>query len=69
MPNPNEAALTVPKYAPIDPALAPRISLYDYWSIEAVDRNAVQRLADLYADKGILTKKISTASLYATPKL
>jgi NitT/TauT family transport system substrate-binding protein len=67
--NPNEAALTVSKYAPIDPALAPRISFYDYWSIEAIDRNAVQRLADLYADKGILTKKISTASLYATPKL
>lgn len=66
--NPNDAALTVPKYAPIDAALAPRISLYDYWNVDAVDRNAVQRLADLYADKGILTKRISTASLYATPK-
>lgn len=65
--NPKEGALTVSKYAPLDAALAPQISLYDYWSIDAIDRDSVQRLADLYADKGILTKRIPTASLYATP--
>lgn len=66
--NPNEAALTIPKFAPVDAALAPRIALYDYWDLDAIDRNAVQRLADFYAEKGILTKRISTTSLYATPK-
>lgn len=65
--NQSEAALTVPKYAPIDKDLAPRISLYDYWSIDAIDRSAVQRLADLYSDNGVLTKRINTTALYATP--
>ncbi len=64
--NPDEAALAVPKYAPIEANLAPRISVYDYWDTGAIDRNSVQRLADLYADKGILTKRVSTTDLYVS---
>jgi NitT/TauT family transport system substrate-binding protein len=64
--NPNEAAVAVPKYAPIEAELAPRVAVYDYWDVGAIDRNAVQRLADLYADKGVLTKRVSTTDLYAT---
>jgi NitT/TauT family transport system substrate-binding protein len=66
--NPSEASLTIPKYAPIDVDLAPRISIYDYWEVSAVDRESVQRLADLYAEKGILQKRISTDSLYTIPR-
>ena len=63
--HPAEAALAVPKYAPIEPNLAPKIAVYDYWDLQTIDREAVQRLADLYTDKGILGKRVSTASLYA----
>jgi ABC-type nitrate/sulfonate/bicarbonate transport system substrate-binding protein len=65
--NPSEAALAVPKYAPIDADLAPRISVYDYWDIDAIDRNSVQQLADLYSKNGVLTKQVNTTALYATP--
>jgi ABC-type nitrate/sulfonate/bicarbonate transport system substrate-binding protein len=63
--HPAEAALAVPKYAPIDPALAPKIAVYDYWDLQTIDREAVQQLADLYTDKAILAKRVSTAGLYA----
>jgi len=65
---PEEASRSVPKYAPIEADLAPRISVYDYWGLEAIDRGAVQHLADLYAEKGILTKRVSTEPLYANLK-
>jgi len=59
-----EAAAAVPKYAPIEPSLAPKIGFYDYWDLAGIDRDAVQRLADLYADKGVVTMRVSTANLY-----
>jgi NitT/TauT family transport system substrate-binding protein len=65
---PEEASRSVPKYAPIEADLAPRISVYDYWGLEAIDRGAVQRLADLYAEKGVLTKRVSTEPLYGNLK-
>ncbi len=64
---PTVAALTVPKYAPIETNLAPKIAVYDYWDLSSIDRDAVQRIANLYADKGIVTKRISTGALYANP--
>ena len=36
------------------------------WDLDSIDRAAVQKLADLYANKGIVTKPISTAELYAS---
>ncbi|MCC7519890.1 MAG: ABC transporter substrate-binding protein [Verrucomicrobiae bacterium] len=64
--HPSEASAVFPKYAPIEATLAPRIAVYDYWDLTTIDRDSVQRLADLYAAKGIVTKQVSTASLYAT---
>ena len=61
---PQQASLSVPKYAPIEAELAPKISLYDYWDVKSIDRNAVQKLADFYASHGIITKQIETNSLY-----
>ena len=62
---PIDAALVLPKYAPIEINLAPKVAVYDYWDLHSIDRDSVQRLADLYAAKGVLTKRISTTSLYA----
>ncbi len=62
--HPEEAALTFPKYAPVDSNIATKVALYDYWGPGAMDRDSVQKLADLYADKGILAKRVATAALY-----
>jgi len=63
---PADVAVPLSKYAAIEPDLAPRVGLYDYWDLDSIDRAAVQKLADLYANKGIVTKPISTAELYAS---
>jgi len=62
--HPQEAALTFPKYAPVDSNIVTKVSLYDNWGLGAIDRVAVQRLADLYAKKGVVPKRVSTAGLY-----
>ena len=62
--HPQEAAMTFPKYTPVGPEIAGKVSLYDNWAPGAIDRDAVQRLADLYAEKGILAKRVSTVTLY-----
>lgn len=62
--HPQEAALTFPKYVPVDSSIVAKVSLYDNWAPRAIDRDAVQRLADLYAEEGVLTKHVSTAKLY-----
>lgn len=64
---PAEAAASLPRYCPIDAGLAPRIALYDYWSLNSIDRDAVQKLSDLYSEKGILTKRLDTRELYESP--
>lgn len=63
--HPEAASAALSKYAPIDAALAPKIAVYDYWDLTTIDRDSVQRLADLYFDKGMLTKRVPTAGLYA----
>jgi len=64
---PAEAASALPKYVPIEPEIAPKVAMYDYWDVPSIDKEAVQQLADLYRDTGVLTKKVSTAGLYAKP--
>lgn len=62
--HPQDAALTFLKYVPIDSNLVTNVSLYDNWGLIAIDRDAVQKLADLYAEKGIVDKRVSTSTLY-----
>ena len=61
---PEEAAATFPKYVAVDPSIVAQVSLYDNWAPSAIDRDAVQKLADLYADKEVLAKRVATAALY-----
>lgn len=65
--NPQDVAAILPKYVPLDPSIAAKIALYDYWSPESIDRQAVQALTDLYVEKGIIKKPVSTAALYLHP--
>lgn len=65
--HPQDSSGYLPKYTPVEAGLAPKISVYDYWGVQEVDRGAVQRLADLYVSKGVLTKSVSTARLYVAP--
>lgn len=62
--HPREAMLTIPKYVPIEAELATKIAFNQYWISDSIDRAAVQKLADFYADKGIIAKRIATSTLY-----
>jgi NitT/TauT family transport system substrate-binding protein len=62
--HPEDAALTFPKYAPVDANIVTKVALYENWGLSAIDRVAVQRLADLYAAKGVVAKRLSTSTLY-----
>lgn len=64
---PAEAASALPKYVPIEPEIAPKVAMYDYWDVRSIDKEAVQKLADLYLETGVLTKRVSTTDLYAKP--
>lgn len=62
--HPEEAALTFLKYAPVDSNIVAKVALYDNWGPDTMDRDSVQTLADLYAEKGVLPKRVATAGLY-----
>ncbi len=62
--HPEEAALTFPKYAPVDSNIVAQVALYENWGPDAMDRDSVQKLADLYAEKGVVPKRVATAGLY-----
>jgi len=65
---PEKASLALVKYTPIEADLAPRVGLYNYWDLNSIDRDAVQKLADLYVEKGIIPKRVTVAPLYADLK-
>lgn len=67
--NPDVTAVHISKYVSIDIDVALQMGKYDYWDVASADRNSVQRLADLYSEKGVLPKRISTFSLYATQSI
>jgi ABC-type nitrate/sulfonate/bicarbonate transport system substrate-binding protein len=63
--HPLESASALSKFTPIDIKLAPKVALYDYWSLDEIDREAVQKLADLYTQTGVISKRVTTEGLYA----
>jgi NitT/TauT family transport system substrate-binding protein len=65
--HPQDASLTLSKYMPIESEVVTQVSLYDYWGLNSIDRDAVQKLADFYVEKGIVTKRVSTSTLYLNP--
>lgn len=61
-----EAKKLLPKWTEIPGEFADKINVIPYWKLSEIDKPAVQRLADLLYENGILTKKIETERLYIT---
>ena len=61
--NPAQAAKTIPVYTKIDPALAGELNQPAQQTSTEVDRQAVQKLADLYYSFGLVSKKIDTSDI------
>jgi len=64
--NDREAREIMAKWTGSDPQIAMKVNLWDQVKVEDVDREALQKLADIFHDAGITNKKIDTSRLYLT---
>ena len=65
--NPDEAAATIPIYTNIEPSLAKKLNQPAQQKSTEVDREAVQKVADLYQSFGIISKPIDTSGMFFVP--
>ncbi len=61
--NTEEARKLLPKYTSIQDNICQKVGIYDFWMVENMDSVAVQQLADLYTQHGILNSKLNTADM------
>lgn len=66
--DPTSAAATIPIYTQIEPALARELNQPAQRKSTEVDREAVQRLADLYMSFGLISQPIDTSDIYYVPE-
>ena len=62
--NNQEARSILAKWTEMEPEVIERLRPLKYWKLEDIDREAVQRLADLLFEWGAIEKKIDTSTLY-----
>jgi NitT/TauT family transport system substrate-binding protein len=54
----------LPKYTPLDTALAEKCRLYHWWLPQEVDLQAIQKLADLFREQGLLKSEVKTSAMF-----
>jgi len=64
---PSEAKAILPKYTELTKEVAAESNVYEWQYDEAVDKAKFQELADLYSERGVLTKKIDAVGMFASP--
>jgi len=57
------AKMLLPKYTPIDSAIASKSRLYEWWKTSEIKEPVIQKLAHLLFEWGELTKKVSTSNM------
>jgi NitT/TauT family transport system substrate-binding protein len=62
------AANTVAKYVNVEPHLAQRLNQPAQEKAGEIDKQAVQRLADLYLAFGLISRHIDTSAIYYSPE-
>lgn len=58
-----EAKQYLPKYTPLTSEIAQKSMLYEFWKLGEEDKQAMQALAKLYHEKGVLKKQVDTLSM------
>jgi NitT/TauT family transport system substrate-binding protein len=61
--NETEAKRSLSAYTKITPEIAPKVGIYDYWSREEIDTDAVDRLVEIYVENGIMDNKVSAGDI------
>jgi NitT/TauT family transport system substrate-binding protein len=62
--NAQEVKKILVKWTQMEPEVIERLRPLKYWKLEEIDRDAVQKLADLLFEGGALEKRINTSNLY-----
>lgn len=62
--NAQEVKKILTKWTQMEPEVIERLRPLKYWKLEEMDREAVQKLADLLFEERSLEKRINTSSLY-----
>lgn len=62
--NPVEARKILPQYTSLGVEIAQKVGIYDFWKVNEIDRNAVEKLAELYTQHNILEEKVNTLDMY-----
>lgn len=66
--NNKEAREIMAKWTGSEPQIAMKVNLWDQVKVEDIDKDALQKLADIFVEAGIISKKIDTSHLYLTEK-
>lgn len=61
----DSARSILPKYVAVERSVADSIGLYDYWTVDEINREAVSRLTDIYVQHNILPQSVDTNDLYS----
>ncbi len=64
--NETEARRIMAKWLGTKPEIAEKVNLWDQVKAEQVDKAALQKLADIFYEAGVLQKRIDTSGLYLT---
>jgi NitT/TauT family transport system substrate-binding protein len=62
--NEDSAKRILPKYVPIEPEIAVESNIYEWWKPEQVDKEAIQKYADLLTGLKLLGHTIDTKKLF-----
>jgi NitT/TauT family transport system substrate-binding protein len=66
--HPTEARQSLVKWTHVTPDIASRVEIYRYWSLPRINKDAVQRFAQLLADNKVLDKAPDTSGIYYESK-
>ncbi len=62
--NEEESRIIMSKWTNVDEAIAKNVALWDQVKLEEIDREALQKLSDIFYEEGVVNKRIDTSNLY-----
>ncbi len=66
--NENDAKKVLPKYTPLEDAISQKTHLYEWWKMKEVNKDNVQKYADLLFEGKELKKKIDVTPMFLQSK-
>ena len=60
----NSARKLLPQYTSLNENISQKVGIYDFWTVQNMNRVAVQKLADLYAEHEVLDGKFDSKGMF-----